>query len=631
VIKQGRTILATDFQSLSLFRIFFAAYLLGDFYVHVPFFADLYGDDGILPLDVLAAEPLAGIAVISPILHALEKIGVQAIFPILYPAALVAFGLGWRTRWTTSTVFLLNSYLFWRNPYVRNGAEYLAHLLLLWCLFLPMARYWSVDAALDPGSRERGYPVLPFLAIRLQIGSLYFFAGILKLASPPWLDGHALAWSLQDNIFGARSAGLLLVHHFSGLLYASNYAVIAFQLAFPFLIYCPWRNSLTRGFALTVAALTHVSFIFCLTVGGFPYLCLIMLLLLVPDAWVTHLLRERRDRLGRVAIFYEPDCGFCKRVSLLLREFLLSPTTQVRPASDDSDAMRLLVEKQSWVVRDFEGTFHLKWRAMTFVLGQNPLAAPLGWLSDLRFLRRPLDRLYDFIGRHRRRLGAVAKVLMPIWQEQPIRWPAQALCGVLAGLALLTNISSVERPAIDAFGFLQGERRPIFGMPHWFFELVVDLQVWQEWPLFVPPPHWQRDYQITSRMADGTSVDLMERLPVPLFRADPDGRLEFANDRWLKYFTQFHLLSGDDWLAFGRYLCRQAIDRIAALPAVHEIDIVSLTRAVAMTPADGAPPDQNRRFICASDVNRRIAATSPPTSIVFVGIRLGAGALDRFW
>ena len=92
MIKQGRTILATDFQSLSLFRIFFAAYLLGDFYVHVPFFADLYGDDGILPLDVLAAEPLAGIAVISPILHALEKIGVQAIFPILYPAALVAFG-----------------------------------------------------------------------------------------------------------------------------------------------------------------------------------------------------------------------------------------------------------------------------------------------------------------------------------------------------------------------------------------------------------------------------------------------------------------------------------------------------------------------------------------------------------
>jgi HTTM domain len=289
VLKQDRTIFAPDFQALSLFRIFFAAYLLGDYYVHLPFFADLYGDDGILPLNVLVTEPLAGVAVISPILHALENVGVRAVFPILYPAVLVAFGLGWRTRWAAAIVFVLNSYLFWRNPYVRNGAEYLAHLLLLWCLFLPMERYWSVDAALDHGSRERPYPVLPFLAMRLQISSLYFFAGLFKLASRPWIDGSALSWSLQDNIFGAQPAGLFLVHHFPGLLHAGNYAVIVFQLLFPFLIYCPWRNDLTRSFALIVAALAHISFIFSLTVGGFPYLCLVMLLLLVPDAWLTSL------------------------------------------------------------------------------------------------------------------------------------------------------------------------------------------------------------------------------------------------------------------------------------------------------------------------------------------------------
>jgi hypothetical protein len=629
VMRQGRTILASDFQSLSLFRIVFAAYLLGDFFVHVPFFADLYGNNGILPLDVLSAEPLAGVALISPILRGFEDLGVRTMLPFVYPAALVAFGVGWWTRWATATVFVLNSYMFWRNPYVRNGAEYLAHLLLLWCLFLPLNRYWSIDAALDPRSRERAYPVLPFLAMRLQISSLYVFAGIYKLASRPWIDGSALTWSLQDNIFGARPVGLLLVHHFPHLLYATNYAVIAFQLAFPFLVYCPWRNNPTRGFALIVAAVLHVSFIVCLTVGGFPYLCLIMLLLLIPDGWVTHLLRERRERLGRVAIFYEPDCGFCKRVSLLLREFLLSPTAQVRPASDDPTAMRLLVENKSWVVRDYDGGFHLKWRAMAFLIWQNPLTRWLAWLSDQPFLRHPLDGLYDFIGAHRRSLGALTRTLVSMRQEHPISWPTQALCGMLTVFALLSNISSIERPAIDAFGLAKAERPSGLVMPTWFFELVVDLQVWQDWPLFVPPPHWNRNYRITSRMADGSTVDLMQRLPVPLFRSDAGGRIAFASDRWLKYFTQFHLFTDGDWLAFGRYLCKQAIDRIGAPPTVREIEIASVTRSVAMTPALGAPPDQNRRLVCASNGNRRIAATPPPSSIALVESPFGAGGLDH--
>jgi len=38
----------------------------------------------------------------------------------------------------------------------------------------------------------------------------------------------------------------------------------------------------------------HLAFIVCLNVGGFPYLCLIMLLLLVPDAWIARV-PARRD------------------------------------------------------------------------------------------------------------------------------------------------------------------------------------------------------------------------------------------------------------------------------------------------------------------------------------------------
>src|SRR5262249_58336021 len=117
------------------------------------------------------------------------------------------------------------------------------------------------------------------------------------------------------------------------------------------LIYSPWCHDLTRGFALSGFAAMHLSFIVLLNIGGFPFICLAVLILLVPDRWWDRLLEERRARLAKVAIFYEPDCGFCERVSLLLREFLLSPTATVAPASVDPEALRLLTAHNSWVVR----------------------------------------------------------------------------------------------------------------------------------------------------------------------------------------------------------------------------------------------------------------------------------------
>src|SRR5262249_14870519 len=145
----------------------------------------------------------------------------------------------------------------------------------------------------------------------------------------PWRDGVALSWSLNDDIFGATPAAVFVIHHAPELLYWVNYLVMGFQLAFPLLIYCPWRNDLVRGLALAGSMMMHSSFIAFLNVGGFPYVCLSMLILLVPDSWIEGLLRGRRERLAAVTIFFEPGCRFCQSICLILREFLLAPTSTV--------------------------------------------------------------------------------------------------------------------------------------------------------------------------------------------------------------------------------------------------------------------------------------------------------------
>ena len=422
-----------NFQALSLFRICFAVYLLATFATAAPFYDVFYTQAGIMPLATLDADRgIAGVATLLPLLRLADALGFAAIVPVAYPLSLVAVLLGYRTRWACGLAFVLNCYLFWRNPLLVSGAEILARLLLLWCLFLPLNRYWSIDAALDTEPRRRAYPALPFFALRLQISSLYFFSSLFKLEGDAWRHGFALIWTLQDTLYGATPAGLFFVQHFPGLITAVNYAVIAFQFSFPYLIYSPWRNELTRAVAIAGSMMMHVSFIFFLRIGGFPYLCLIMLILLVPDRWIDRVLRRRRERLGRVTIFYEPGCAFCEKVSRLLREFLLAPTTQLLPASADPSALRLLSESKSWVVRDPGGQVHLKWRAMAYVMRQNGLTAPLAWVTDLPALRRPMERCYDFVGAHRQRLGRITALVLPLRSDDSIGRVALALNGSLA-------------------------------------------------------------------------------------------------------------------------------------------------------------------------------------------------------
>ncbi len=581
------TVLSRDFEALSLFRIIFSVYLLIDFFVAVyPYFGDFYGNAGVLPISSLAADgSQPGLIVVLPLLKILSFFQSRTLFAALYSAAVFAFAIGYRTRWSNAIVFVLTGYLYWRNPYLTSGAETLAYLLLLWCLFLPMARYWSVDAALDPEPRERPYPALPFLALRLQIASLYLFAALFKVAGQPWRNGSALTWSLSDNVFGATSTGLFLVHQAPGLLHIVNYLVIIFQLAFPFLIYCPWRNDLVRAAALAGSAAMHISFIFCLNVGGFPYVCLAMLLLLVPDPWIDRLLARRRTRLAGFTIFYEPGCNFCQRVSLILREFLLSPTSSVVPASADPQACRLLMENNSWVVRDGNGQFYLKWRAMDQLLRQNPLLAPAAWFFERGLMRKPMEKLYDLIGANRQRFARVTKIFLPIRSTAPIGRLGLALCGFLMGLAFLSNVFGLMGLSFPAL------RR--------FDQVTAAFQVKQRWEVFAPNPvHFQRDYRVIAHMADGSAVDVMTLLPTPVFRVDANLRVAFSSPRWTKYYTRFDEFSEEAWAGFGRYLCRQAQARMPA-STVREVEITLVTEPIEGTPP-AVTPVQHRVLDCSS-------------------------------
>jgi hypothetical protein len=584
------TIVSRNFKALSAFRIVFSLYLFCDFLAAVyPYFDDLYGDTGVLPISALTSDHYhTGLVFILPLLKILDAILYRPLFTLLYSVALFAFAIGYRTRWSNAFVFLLNSYLYWRNPSLNSGAETLAHLLLLWCLFLPMARYWSVDAALDERPRDRPYPALPFLALRVQIGSLYIFSALFKMSGLPWVRGSAVTWALSDHLFGATSPGLFLIHQTPALAIAADYAVVGFQLAFPFLVYCPWRNDLVRALALGGSSLMHISFIFLLNVAGFPYLCLTMLLLLVPDTWIEVLLRKRNEKLASVAIYFEPGCDFCRRIALILREFLVSLSSVVAPASVDPQVHRMLSENNSWVVHGADGKFYLKWKAMDYLLRCSLFFAPMAWFFELPFMRAPMEKLYDLIGKNRRNLAPATKLVFGYRSPAPVGRLGLSVCFCLMAFAVFGNVFSVTRPRLPDL------RR--------FDEILDVLQVKQSWELFAPvPPHFRYDYRGTVHMADGSVADMNTLLPAPLFWTDQNMRITFASPRWLKYFTRLDQLTDETWASFGHYLCRKAQTRGPQKIMLQEVEITSIIEPIAGTPPYPQPIEH--RIVSCSETS----------------------------
>ena len=147
-----RSILAFNVQALSLFRIVFCIYLAYNFFFNVyPWYDDFYGDAGILPMAALAGHnDFDGLAVMVPLLSFFDPLRIPGAYPVLFATTLLCFAIGYKTRLANAVLFVLTTYLYWRNPFVLSGAEDLAHFSLLWSLFLPMNRHWSVDSALDP-------------------------------------------------------------------------------------------------------------------------------------------------------------------------------------------------------------------------------------------------------------------------------------------------------------------------------------------------------------------------------------------------------------------------------------------------------------------------------------------------
>ena len=196
-----------------------------------------------LDLALRLTEILLGLALTQPSLEHLRAS--QAYERLLFAARLVLAGFlisGLAPLWACLGLMAVSLLILRRFQGPYNGGSDRMTLLILSCLTL---------AHIAPSEKWREI-AFGYLAFQLVLS--YFISGWVKIRNPDWRNGQALSDVFAFSAYPV-SESLRCLSDKRQLLFTASWAVIVFELAFPFSLASPY----TLIAALGVAAAFHFS------------------------------------------------------------------------------------------------------------------------------------------------------------------------------------------------------------------------------------------------------------------------------------------------------------------------------------------------------------------------------------
>lgn len=263
----------------SVLRVMAGCVILYQYLINYAQRGYLFGPDGVFAFaDFAAQQQSLG----SFSLYHLSPSGLW--FELVYHvgiAVAMAWVLGWRTRLLSPINYLLWLSLHNRFPQLWDGGDNLMQIVLIYALFAEVGAHFSFDAARraargEPGEPTGGWAIAhnaALMAIAFQVCLVYGVAGLSKVRGEVWQNGTALYYALRSPDYRLPGVSRLLYEN-GVILTLLAYATVAFQVAFPFLVFA---HRHTR----TVAVLIGISF--HLAIGSVMGLVTFALFLIAAD------------------------------------------------------------------------------------------------------------------------------------------------------------------------------------------------------------------------------------------------------------------------------------------------------------------------------------------------------------
>ena len=558
-----------DLRSLALFRIGLALVIIIDLIIRAGDLRAHYSDYGISPRSDSIDQ------FIDPWYWSIHLINgqpfVQGLLFILAGLIALALLFGYRTRLATIASWAMVISLHNRNHELLFAVDAVLRALLFWAMFLPLGGCYSVDSALDSSKKPPAKLFASVATFALMVQQVLIYAGsaAYKAKSEVWHDGTAVYYALSFDQY-ATPVGLFFLHHLSWLLAPFTLFSLWFEFIAPFIIFIPWRVTFFRCLAVILFVLLHLSFGLFFTLELFPFLSIASWLVFIPSAiWDNLATKLKTKQRQGLTIYYDADCGFCKKVVYLLRTFLILPGTPLLIAQQEESIYAEMQKHNSWVVVDWQGSNHYKWEAISYVVSLSPVFGFMASILRLSLIMSIGTKFYETIASNRKIAGNFTAPL----KFRPLDIKPTLTLNIITLIFLLLTLTWNLTRFVEQTVF----RRPEKEKKQDFYSLAYKIlnrktfnqikplgkltRLDQSWSIFAPsPPQDDGWHVIEGKLKNDQTVDLLwgkEQISFDKPTREERDKL-YRNSRWRTYFINLNRSIGQRlYPYYASYLCRE--------------------------------------------------------------------------
>jgi len=227
-----------------------------DFYVKPIFYFTFYGFEWVKPLPEWAIYSLFWL---------MTLIGIFIALGFLYRISIILF-------------FLIFTYIELIDVTNYLNHYYLVSLLSFLMIFLPLNSNYALDNSIGISQKRLSIPFWAVIALRLQIGVVYFFGGISKIKYDWLIEAQPLKIWLSANSH-LPIIGPLFDQEWVAYLF--SWGGMLFDLFIPFLLV--YKRTRLAGFILVIVF--HILTALLFPIGMFPWVMTLCVIIFFPTQW----------------------------------------------------------------------------------------------------------------------------------------------------------------------------------------------------------------------------------------------------------------------------------------------------------------------------------------------------------
>ena len=361
---------------------------------------------------------------------------------------------------------------------------------------------------------------------------MLFRSALLK-SGPEWRsEGTALYYAFNFDQFALPLGKALL--GFPGLLKALTFASWFLELLGGFILLIPHPVAKLLGVLLFAGLQAGIGA--TLALGHNPWVNGVVLLPFLPG-WIWN---RRVDR-PKIEIIYDGDCGFCRKMVLILVEFLRPALIESPKAAQGKD-LAVLRRENSWIIRTESGTDSCRFEAFAQLVSSSSFVFWMAPLLRSKPLHSAGTAAYRFVAGHRGPLGK----LLSIFRFRPVRlqtvWWREALAVFFLVAVVIYNATWIVKiPRLADF-----LDPPILGA-----------RLEQYWGMFAPAPNkddgW---FVIEGRLRNGSRVEAFRGTRTVSYDKPKSAADFYPGERWRRYMINIGAKSYAGYRPpFAHYLC----------------------------------------------------------------------------